>query len=392
MEKIEVIIIGAGAAGLMCAISAASLDRKVLVLEKTNKVGKKILMSGGGRCNFTNYFIEPENYLSENPHFCKSALARYTQYDFIDLVNRYQLEYHEKTKGQLFCDHRSKDILDILLQECEKNQVEIKLKSIINQIEKTSDGFLINTNLGIFQSDSLVIATGGLSIPSLGSSDFGYQVAEQFGLKIIQQKASLVPFILSKKDQSKIKDLPGISSEVIVKNHKKSFRDYLLFTHQGLSGPAILQISNYWDKRDEIIINFFPDLNLEESLKKWRDDGVKLEIKNKLSQLLPKRLVQSFLSQFNLTKPVCDHSNQELEKIASTFTSWKLIPENTEGYKTAEVTRGGVDTNELSSKTFESKKVKGLYFIGEVLDVTGWLGGYNFQWAWSSGWCAGRYV
>lgn len=388
----ECIIIGAGAAGLMCAATAGFREKKVLVLEKTNKVGKKILMSGGGRCNFTNLDVKPENFISNNPHFCKSALSRYNQYDFINLVDSYGLEYHEKEKGQLFCDHRSKDILDILLQECEKAHVEIKTKVEVENIQKAEELFILKTSEGHFKSESVVIATGGLSIPTLGSSGFGYDIAKQFGIKMIPTDASLAPFIFNDDLLSKTKNLAGISLDAMITCDKTVFHDPILFTHKGISGPGILQISNYWKSGNTIKINFLPKKDLFFDLKKYRDEGVKLELRNKLSQFFPKKFVEVWLESFNISKPVCEYSDKDLRLISDLFQNWSCIPKDTEGYKTAEVTRGGVDTDEISSKTFESKKVSGLYFIGEVLDVTGWLGGYNFQWAWSSGWCAGQYV
>ncbi len=393
--KYDCIIIGGGAAGLMCAATAGYRGRKVLVLDHANKVGKKILMSGGGRCNFTNYYVEPDNYISENPHFCKSALSRYTQYDFIELVSRYDLAFHEKTQGQLFCDNKSSDILNILLSECEKASVEIKTHCTIEAVAK-SDGYILNTSLGEFRCDSLVIASGGLSIPTMGASGFGFDLAKQFGLDVHPLTPSLVPYTFSDKWLEISKQLAGVSAEVEITTNNTSFRDYFLFTHRGVSGPAVLQISNYWHLGDEVSVNFFPDVSLEKLMKDWRESGLKTELKTLLAQIpqhkLAKNFVNTWLGLVSENKPVSQYSNQEISAIARHFSAWVFKPSGTEGYRTAEVTRGGVNTDVISSKTFEAKNVESLYFIGEVLDVTGWLGGFNFQWAWASGWCAGQYV
>ncbi len=393
--KYDCIIIGGGAAGLMCAATAGCRGRKVLVLDHANKVGKKILMSGGGRCNFTNYYVEPDNYISENPHFCKSALSRYTQYDFIELVSRYDLAFHEKTQGQLFCDNKSSDILNILLSECEKASVEIKTHCTIETVAK-SDGYILTTSLGEFRCESLVIASGGLSIPTMGASGFGFDLAKQFGLDVHPLTPSLVPYTFSDKWLEISKQLAGVSAEVEITTNTTSFRDYFLFTHRGVSGPAVLQISNYWHLGDEVSVNFFPDVSIEELMKDWRESGLKTELKTLLAQIpqhkLAKNFVNTWLSLVSENKSVSQYSNQEISTIARHFSAWVFKPSGTEGYRTAEVTRGGVNTDDISSKTFEAKNVEGLYFIGEVLDVTGWLGGFNFQWAWASGWCAGQYV
>lgn len=390
--KYDCIIIGGGAAGLMCAATAGYRGRKTLVLDHANKVGKKILMSGGGRCNFTNYYVEPDNYISNNSHFCKSALSRYTQYDFIELVSRYDLAYHEKTQGQLFCDNKAQDILDILLSECEKAQAKVQTHTTIESIQKTDQGFILNTSQGQYSCESLVVATGGLSIPTMGATGFGYQIAKQFGLNVLEQQASLVPFTFSDKWLDKSKALAGVAIDVSIETEQCTFNDSLLFTHRGISGPAVLQITNYWNLGDAVTVNFLPGKDLTEQIKIWRSDGVKTELKNQLGQLLPKRLVSEWLEGQIDNKPVNQYSDKEILLIVQLFQHWTLIPAGTEGYRTAEVTRGGVDTDEVSSKTFEAKTVSGLYFIGEVLDVTGWLGGFNFQFAWASGWCAGQCV
>ena len=393
MKNIDVIIIGAGAAGLMCAIQAGKRGRKVLVLEKANKPGKKILMSGGGRCNFTNYNIHPDTYLSHNPHFCKSALSRYTQWDFIDLVKSHHIPFHEKTLGQLFCDHKSQDILNMLLAECEQVNAEVRLNTDIEKVEKLADGkFKINSNQGNFTCESLVIASGGLSIPTMGSSPFGYKIAEQFGIKVWPTRAGLVPFTLDVNEKTLFAPLSGVSVDSLVSNEKISFRENILFTHRGLSGPAILQISSYWQGGETVTINLLPDVNVFEMLIDAKKSQSQKQLKTIINDYLPKRLVEIFLDQTLAEMKMATISNEKLREIADIFNDWSLKPNGTEGYRTAEVTLGGVDCNAISSKTMAATQVPGLYFIGEVLDVTGWLGGYNFQWAWSSGWVAGREV
>lgn len=392
-EKKDVLIIGAGAAGLMCAIEAGKRHRNVLVLDQANKPGKKILMSGGGRCNFTNLEIHPDNYLSHNPHFCKSALSRYTQWDFIDLVKKHRIPFHEKTLGQLFCDNKSSDILNMLLAECADVQMEIKLNTNIEKIEKLADHhFKIHTTRGDFHCQSLVIASGGLSIPTMGSSPFGYKVAEQFGLRMWPTRAGLVPFTLHDADKEKFSILSGIGLDSIVSNAHKHFRENILFTHRGLSGPAILQISSYWQPGETVSINLLPEKNLFEILKQSQKQFPQKQLKTVLSEFFPKRVLDVFLDDNFLEKKLGGMSYAEFQNITQIFQAWEIKPNGTEGYRTAEVTLGGVNCDELSSKTFEAKNVPGLYFIGEVIDVTGWLGGYNFQWAWSSGWAAGQVV
>lgn len=391
MEKIDVIIIGAGAAGLMCAIEAGKRNRRVMVIDHANKAGKKILMSGGGRCNFTNYHINPADYISHNPHFCKSALSRYTQWDFIELVKRHQIPFHEKTLGQLFCDNKSKDILDMLLAECDAVNAAVHLNCKVERIERDSDHhFKIFTSRGNFHCQSLVIATGGLSIPTMGASPFGYKVAEQFGLKVWPTRAGLVPFTLHVADKEKYAELSGIAIDALVSNERIAFRENILFTHRGLSGPAILQISSYWHPGEEVVINMLPEIDLFAALKSAQHSQKLL--KNTLTDYLPRRVVEIFLDAELADMKVASISQQNLLHVAQQFNAFRIKPNGTEGYRTAEVTIGGVDCDAISSKTMEVNTVQGLYFIGEVLDVTGWLGGYNFQWAWSSGWAAGQVV
>lgn len=393
MEKSDVIIIGAGAAGLMCAIEAGKRHRKVIVLDHANKAGKKILLSGGGRCNFTNYHVNPTAFISHNPHFCKSAFSRYTQWDFINLVKQHQIPFHEKTLGQLFCDNKSKDILAMLLLECERVDATIQLNTKIEAIEKVSDNhFKIKSSRGSYHTQSLVIASGGLSIPTMGASPFGYKVAEQFAIKVWPTRAGLVPFTLHPEEKNKISVLSGIAIASAVSNNLQSFRENILFTHRGLSGPAILQLSSYWHPGEEITINLLPERNLDEILSIAHQRQPQKIVKSILSEILPKRVIEVILNPSLLEKKMSSLSRNDFEEIAQQITTWKIKPNGTEGYRTAEVTLGGVDCDAISSKTMEANNVKGLYFIGEVLDVTGWLGGYNFQWAWSSGWAAGQVV
>ena len=389
--KTDVLIIGASAAGLMCAIEAGKRGRKVMVLDHANKAGKKILMSGGGRCNFTNTDISASNYISHNLHFCKSALSRYTQWDFIALVNEYQIPWHERDLGKLFCDDSAKDILNMLLAECEKAQVSIRLDCDIKNIgHKENTAFEVESSLGTFQTTSLVIASGGLSIPKMCASPFGYKVAEQFGHHIWPTTAGLVPFTLQPHDKERLAELSGIAVESCVSNERIQFNENMLFTHRGLSGPAILQISSYWLAGEAISINLLPALDLVDFIKKRQAIQPNIKLKTALADVLPKRLIPAVLGQETADKPLQELSQVRMEAIAKQLQRWQIKPNGTEGYRTAEVTLGGVDCNELSSKTMESGKIAGLYFIGEVVDVTGWLGGYNFQWAWSSGWCAGQ--
>ena len=391
--KFDVVIIGAGASGLLCAIEAGKRGRQVLLIDHAKKVGKKILISGGGRCNFTNYSIEAENYLSSNPHFCKSALSRFTQWDFLALIEQYQIAFHQREHGQLFCDHSAKDIVAMLLTECQQANVTIQLSQTIQTIQQLIDGhFQIQTNQQTIHTKSLVIATGGLSIPKMGATAFGYQIAQQFNIHVTPTSAALVPFTLQPHDKDIFSALSGIAISCTVSCSQQSFSENLLFTHRGLSGPAILQISSYWKAGQTIEVNFLPTDDLKHILFAKRQAKVKLQLKNILTDFLPKRLVEALIKSQLLSISLQDISNQQLEYISQTINQWQIKPNGTEGYRTAEVTLGGVDCAEISSKTMQSQSVKGLFFIGEVLDVTGWLGGYNFQWAWSSGWCAGQYV
>ena len=395
-QKSQVIIIGAGAAGLMCAISAAQRGIKVMLLEHNKNVAGKILVSGGGRCNFTNLYIEAENYISNNPYFCKSALSRYTQYDFMALLDKYHIDYQEKKLGQLFCSGKAKEIVQLLLNLCNDSGVKIitdcKVHSVYKDNLSTESLFYLQTSQGKLSCESLVIATGGLSIPKMGATDFGLQVARQFSLNIIKPQPALVPLCLEKNILDLTKTLAGISVDSLVSCNGVSFRENILFTHKGLSGPAILQISNYWSPGLSIEINLLPDIDLESQFQLWQQNRPKAELKTLLNELLSKRLVQLWLEQFISNKAINQYSPEEIQQVINQFQHWCFIATGSEGYRIAEVTKGGVDCNELSSKTFEAKKVSQLFFIGEVLDITGWLGGYNFQWAWSSGYCAGQYV
>lgn len=393
MKDVDALIIGAGAAGLMCAIEAAKRHRRVLVIDHANKVGKKILMSGGGRCNFTNLDIKPHHYISHNPHFCKSALSRYTQWDFIQLVKDYKIPYHEKAHGQLFCDNKSKDILNMLLSECAKYKAQIQTQTEVSKIiQKDSGGFTIKTAEHSICCESLVIATGGLSIPTLGASPFGYKIAEQFHIKVWPTRAGLVPLTLHAMDKEKYSSLSGISVNTQVVNDRIEFSENILFTHRGLSGPAVLQISSYWEPGETIRINLLPHLNLNQTLKEQQKNHPKQMLKTCLSHYLPHRLVDILLNASMAEKALNQLTSSQLELISETVHHWSIKPNNTEGYRTAEVTLGGVDCDALSSKTMEATQIPGLFFIGEVVDVSGWLGGYNFQWAWSSGWAAGQVV
>ena len=393
MVEYDVIIIGAGASGLMCAIEAGKRGRNVLVLDHANKVGKKILMSGGGRCNFTNYTVEPENYLSFNPHFCKSALSRYTQWDFLTLIDKYKIAFHEREHGQLFCNESSKEIVKLLVTEAQLAHVEIQLNTTIKTINNSKpQQFIVKSNQAVFACQSLVIATGGLSIPKIGATPFGYKIAKQFGINVLPTRAGLVPFTLQPEDKALFSPLSGIAVPCIAYNDKASFKENILFTHRGLSGPAILQLSSYWQAGESITVNLLPDFNLGELLIQKRQQKAHAKVKTFLAEYLPKRLLTTLLAEELLETTLVDLSDKKIEALSLQLHQWQIKPNGTEGYRTAEVTLGGVDCNALSSKTMQSKQVEGLYFIGEVMDVSGWLGGYNFQWAWSSGWCAGQYV
>jgi predicted Rossmann fold flavoprotein len=383
----DIIIIGGGAAGLLCAIEAGKRGRRVLVLEHADRVGKKIAISGGGRCNFTNIHTSPDNFLSANPHFCKSALARYTPGDFIALVEKHGIAWHEKKLGQLFCDQTSQQIINMLLRECADARVEIRCQCQVRTVSRDK-GFVIETSQGRLASSSLVIATGGLSIAPLGATDFGYQIARQFGLRIEPPKPALVPFTLTPAVQRKLTPLSGISLDALVDCRGQESRENILITHRGLSGPAILQTSLYWERGTPISINLLPDQNALSLLKEKHSSDI--ELANLLSQHLPKRFAQAWCQLYAASRPLKQFNQHELEAVARLLQNFELTPSGTEGFKKAEVTAGGVATMELSSQTMAARRVPGLYFIGEVVDVTGQLGGYNFQWAWASGYAAGR--
>ena len=385
----EVVIIGGGAAGLMCAIEAGKRGRNVLVIEHCEKIGKKILISGGGRCNFTNKNVFPDNFISQNPHFCKSALSRFTPDDFISMIEKHNISYHEKKLGQLFCDESSRQIVSMLETECKNYGVKIITNCEVKEIVKDKF-FDIETNKEKFQSESLVIASGGISIPKMGATDFGYKIAGKFNIGLTDINPALVPFTFSGNDKKMFAEISGVSIDSEVSCNGVTFRENILFTHKGMSGPAILQISSYWNKGDSISLNILPDINFYEILKE--NSKSKIELVNFFSNYFPKRFAQAFTVNYFPSRPLINISDKDLKLISDKIHNWILNPSGTEGYDKAEVTTGGVDTNELSSKTMESKKVKGLYFIGEVVDVTGWLGGYNFQWAWSSGFAAGQFV
>lgn len=389
MIKSGAVIIGAGAAGLMCAIEAGRRGRSVIILDHSAMVGQKILVSGGGRCNFTNLNIQAENYISKNPHFCKSALARFRPGDFIALVKKHRISFIQKEKGQLFCTESSGQILDMLLKEADSAGVKIQVNCKIKEITK-KNAFSIKTDSGVIESESLVVATGGLSYPKLGASDLGLKIAKQFGLSIIPPKPALVPFIFSQKDLKRFAEISGVSLNAAVSCRGHEFLGEMLFTHKGLSGPVILQISSYWQEGDEIVIDLLPGLDIHSIFLSAKQS--RIEMKNLLAQYMPRRFVHKWCESFLQSKPLCQYNNKELMNASQLVHAWSIKPSGTEGYNTAEVTRGGVDTDELSSKTMETKKVNGLYFIGEVVDVTGHLGGYNLHWAWASGWAAGQYV
>lgn len=391
MERFDAIVIGAGAAGMFCAAQAGQAGLRVLLLDNGKKPGRKILMSGGGRCNFTNLYVEPAAYLSQNPHFCKSALARYTQWDFIDLVGKHGIPWHEKTLGQLFCDDSAEQIVKLLVDECAKGNVTTRLRSEVLSVERDEAGFSLQLNGETVTTKKLVIASGGLSMPGLGASPFGYKIAEQFGLKVLPTRAGLVPFTLHKPMLDVSQTISGVSvPSVISAQDGTVFRESLLFTHRGLSGPAVLQISSYWQPGEFVTINLLPDIDLAEFLDTQRAEHPNQSLKNTLAMHLPKRLVECLQQLGQIPDVTLKQLNvRDQQTLVETLTEWRVQPNGTEGYRTAEVTLGGVDTNELSSRTMEARKVPGLYFIGEVMDVTGWLGGYNFQWAWSSAWaCA----
>lgn len=393
VNKYDVLIIGAGAAGMMCAIEAGKRGRSVMVLDHNDQPGEKIRISGGGRCNFTNIHTRPENFISANAHFCKSALSRYTPGDFIKLIEKHGITYHEKTLGQLFCDESATHIIDMMLHEMQINGAQLKLETSVKSIQKVENNFHVHSTQGSYITESVVIATGGLSIPKMGATPFGYDIARQFGHNIIATRAALVPLLFDQDMLALTKELSGVSVDPIeVHCAKTVFREALLFTHRGLSGPAILQISSYWMLPRPVTINLLPDHDMFTALKDLRKDHPRMLLRNALATQLPKRLADLIARLSTHDQPLADLSDAKLRHIADMIHRWQVMPTGTEGYRTAEVTAGGVDTSELSSKTMESQKAKGLYFIGEVVDVTGHLGGFNFQWAWASGWCAGQFV
>lgn len=391
MQNFDAIIVGGGAAGLMCAFSAAARGRKILLLEHNKSLGAKILISGGGRCNFTNQDVVPTAYLSQNPHFAKSALSRFTQWDFISLIAGHGVTWHEKTLGQLFCDQGAKRILKVLTDECAKNGVTIETGVAVEDVSFENDTYKIICAQGSYSAPRLVVATGGLSIPKMGATGFAYDVARKFGLKVEKTEAALVPFTFAEGDLAFMKPLAGVAADAIISCGKTSFREALLFTHRGLSGPSVLQISSYWHAGEMLVVNLLP--NIEDGfawLRDAREARPKLQLKTLLAEILPARLAEAISEPW--PGALGGLSNKDLQAVADRCCRWQLVPSGTEGFKKAEVTRGGISTAELSSKTMEAKKQPGLYFIGECVDVTGWLGGYNFQWAWSSGWAAAQYL
>ena len=388
----DVIIIGAGAAGLMAAIEAGKRGRKVLLVDHSKKIGEKIRISGGGRCNFTNLYTEPIKFLSNNPKFVRSALSQYTQQDFINLVKKHNIKFHEKKLGQLFCDQSAQQIVEMLLTECIKANVEIKKEFIVKDVSKYKDQYLVISEQDTYTSQSLIIATGGLSIPKIGATDFGYKIAKKFNLDVIETLPGLVPLTFSEKILNICKELTGLSVEAIVSFKKTLFQEGMLFTHRGLSGPSILQISSYWKMGQNININLLPKLNVYNFLEEKKKSNPKQDIGTIISDLLPKRLAQIICNENKVSGNIWEISNKVLRELSEAINTWIIKPTGSEGYRTAEVTLGGVNTNELSSQTMMSNKHKGLFFIGEVVDVTGHLGGYNFQWAWSSGYVAGQHA
>ena len=391
MEAFDVVIVGAGAAGLMCALIAGRRGRRVLLLEHSNQPGSKILISGGGRCNFTNLEVTAERFLSANPHFCKSALSRFSERDFIAMVEQHRIRYHEKTLGQLFCDGSAREILAMLMAECERSGVDLRVNHRVAEISRT-ERFRIETDRGSFAAPALVIATGGLSIPKLRASGMAYDVARKFGLEVIEPRPGLVPFKVASELLDLIRPLAGVSVQATVSCNRQSFRESVLFTHRGLSGPAILQISSYWRAGDTVSIDLAPEIEVEGFLKERKRTRPKAELKTVLAEIRPARLAQAIADSAATEGAIANIPDRSLAAIASRLKRWEIVPSETEGWAKAEVTVGGIDTAGLSSQTMEARNVRGLYFIGEAVDVTGWLGGYNFQWAWSSGWCAGQAV
>src|SRR6266404_4919236 len=391
MEAFDVVILGAGAAGLMCAMTAGRRGKRVLLIERGDSAGAKILISGGGRCNFTNLEVRPERFISGNPHFCKSALSRYTQHDFIALVERHRIKYHEKTLGQLFCDGSAREILAMLLRECDAAGVDLRVGHNFTEITR-ADRFRIESDRGSFVSPAIVLATGGLSIPKLGATSFSYDAARRFGLKVIEPKPGLVPLKMAGDTLELCQTLSGVSVDSIVSCGRDSFRENILFTHRGLSGPAILQISSYWEKGETISIDLAPELDVESFLKDRRRTRPKAEVKTILSEIVPARLAQAIAERVAAADSIANLPDRSLLAIVNSLRRFEVRPTESEGWGKAEVTVGGIDTSGLSSKTMAARAVPGLYAIGEAVEVSGWLGGYNFQWAWSSGWCAGEAI
>jgi len=392
-EKCDVLILGAGAAGMMCAIRAGQRGRSVIVLDHAKAPGEKIRISGGGRCNFTNIHAGPKNYLSQNPHFAKSALARYTPRDFLDLVEKHKIAWHEKTLGQLFCDDSAKDIIRMLLTEMQAVGAKLRLQTEITSVEgMATGGFRVTTSQGTIEAKSLVVATGGKSIPKMGSTGFAYKLAEQFGLPLVEPRPGLVPLTLDPSQLERLSPLSGVAVPADISHGKTTFREALLFTHRGLSGPSILQISSYWREGDAIRLKLEPEQDIAEKLKAAKKANGRQSAQTALGEILPKRLAQYLVEQSGLTSHLADVSDKALMALAASAQDWQIRPSGSEGYRTAEVTLGGVDTGHLDSRTMQAKAVPGFYFIGEGVDVTGWLGGYNFQWAWASGYAAGESV
>jgi predicted Rossmann fold flavoprotein len=390
LETFDIVVIGAGAAGMMCAIEAGKRGRKVLVIDHAAAPGEKIRISGGGRCNFTNIHAAPKNFISQNPHFCISALARYTQRDFIALVERHGIAFHEKTLGQLFCDGSARQIIDMLLAEMQRGGVQLRLSTGISGIERSGDNFTLSGGGAMLRCKSLVVASGGKSIPKMGATGFGYEVAARFGLRIVETRPALVPLTFEPNTLERLKPLSGVALDAQIACGKTGFSEAMLFTHRGISGPSVLQISSYWREGEEIRIAMLPKTNLFAVLRQARAENGRQAVQTVLAAHLPKKLAQTLAEDLGLAGHLADMSDKTLRRVEEAVNDWRIKPAGSEGYRTAEVTLGGIDTRELDSKTMEAKSVPGLYFIGEVVDVTGWLGGYNFQWAWSSGWCAGQ--
>lgn len=390
MDKRDVVIIGAGAAGMMCAIEAGKRGRRVVVIDHAKAPGEKIRISGGGRCNFTNIDAGPKNFLSQNPHFCKSALARYTPKDFLGMVESHGIAWHEKTLGQLFCDHSAKDIIAMLLKEMRAVGAELRLATDVSSVQRSQSGFRVVTSDGPVEAGSLVIATGGKSIPKMGATGFAYRIAEQFGLRIVETRPALVPLTLDPQALAEHDGMPGVSAEVVATHGKAEFREAMLFTHRGLSGPAILQISSFWREGEDITLHLQPGLDVAEVFSAARKANGRQSAQTVLAEHMPRKLAQLLVRQVGIEGTLAELSGHKIEALAQHIRRWRVRPAGSEGYRTAEVTLGGVDTDDLDSRSMAAKSVPGLYFIGEAADVTGWLGGYNFQWAWASGYAAGQ--